>query len=65
MAKKCCLNVQKVMPKRDTEDRVLKAKDSANDLYQRKYYETPLYGRVRSDKQKGDKGRGMRKRRSP
>jgi hypothetical protein len=29
------------------------------------FYETPLYGRVRSDKQDGDKGRGMRRRRSP
>ncbi len=26
------------------------------------FYETPLYGDVRSDKQDGDKGRGMRSR---
>ncbi len=29
------------------------------------HYETPLYGFVRSDKQDGDKGRGMRSRWSP
>jgi hypothetical protein len=29
------------------------------------FYETPLYGHVRGDKQDGDKGRGMRSRRSP
>ncbi len=28
-------------------------------------YETPLCGQVRSDKQDGDKGQGMRSRRSP
>jgi len=28
-------------------------------------YETPLYGHVQSDKQDGDKGQGMRSRRSP
>ncbi len=42
-----------------------KQKDYANNLYQKKYYETPLYDHVRSDKQKGDKGQGMRKRRTP
>jgi hypothetical protein len=29
------------------------------------FYETPLYGRVLSDKQDGDKGRGMRRRQNP
>ena len=29
------------------------------------FYETPLHGHVRSDKQDGDKGRGMRRRWSP
>ena len=29
------------------------------------FYETPLYGHVRSDKQDGDKGLGMRSGRSP
>jgi hypothetical protein len=30
--------------------------NNANNLYQRKIYETPLYGRVRSDNQDSDKG---------
>jgi hypothetical protein len=38
---------------------------NANNLYQRKLYETSLYGHVRSDKQDGDKGLGMRSGRSP
>jgi hypothetical protein len=29
------------------------------------FYETPLYRQVQSDKQDSDKGRGMRRRRSP
>jgi hypothetical protein len=44
------------MPKRNTGGRVLQAKDCTNNLNQRKYYETPLYGHVRSDKQKGAQG---------
>jgi hypothetical protein len=54
----------KVMPKGIQTRECFKQKDYANNLYQRKYYETPLYGNVRGDS-KGDKGRGMRKRRSP
>ncbi len=38
---------------------------NANNLYQRKFYVTPLYGHLGSNKQDGDKGRGMRSRRSP
>jgi hypothetical protein len=29
------------------------------------FYETPLYGEVRSDKQDGDNGKGMRRKQSP
>ncbi len=52
------------MPEGNAEGRVIMQK-YANNLYQRKFYETPLYGHVRSDKQDSDKERGMRKRRSP
>jgi hypothetical protein len=64
LAKKCCVNVRKDMPKGKTEEGVI-MQINANNLYQRKFSETPLCDRVRSDKQDGDKGRGMRRRWSP
>jgi hypothetical protein len=57
--------VQKSLQERIQTGECFKQKDCANNLYQRKYYETPLYGHVRATNRKGDKGRSMRKRRSP
>jgi hypothetical protein len=51
VAKMCKKSCQK-----EIQEKGYLSKDYANNLYQRKFYETPLYGQVRSDKQDGDKG---------
>jgi hypothetical protein len=52
------------MPRGKTKESVI-MQINGNNFIKLSFYETPLYGRVQSDKQDGDKGQGMRRRRSP
>jgi hypothetical protein len=52
------------MPKGNADGRVLKQKFMPIIYITGSFMKQPLYGHVRSDKQNGDKGRDMRKRRS-
>ncbi len=59
-AKKCCVSCQEENRKKGKYAKLMPI------IYIKgSFYETPLYGQVRSDKQDGNKGQGMRRRRSP
>jgi hypothetical protein len=52
------------MPRGKTKESVI-MQINGNNFFKLSFYETPLYGRVQSDKQDSDNGQGLRRRRSP